>query len=81
MKTCLTYLLPAQVFAFLTRAEESSLRFLEEGEDKPAESCVQLVVEDGVEAFLPQSALIDREKELQRLQRQADKLRSLSLRP
>jgi len=64
----------SQVFAFLTRADEASLRILQPDEQRQ-ENCLHLIVEDGLEVFLPQNALVDRDKEMQRLQRQADKLR------
>ena len=37
--------------------------------------CVHLVIEDGVSAYLPQSGLLDPEKERLRLNKQAEKLR------
>lgn len=64
----------AAVFCFVTRSDEQTLRILEGSDSRPAENCVQLVVEEGVEAFLPQDSLIDRVKELQRLQKQKEKL-------
>ena len=49
------------------------------GKDTPevvaAGACVHLVVEDGVEVYLPQSGLVDVEKERLRLGKQAEKLR------
>ena len=46
----------------------------EEAEAAVAEDSVQLVVQDGVEAYLPLSGLIDPEKERKRLEKQKDKL-------
>jgi valyl-tRNA synthetase len=46
----------------------------EEAKAAASEDCVQLVIQDGVEAFLPLSGLIDPEKERKRLQKQQDKL-------
>lgn len=49
------------------------------GKDTPevaaAGACVHLVVEDGVEVYLPQAGLVDVQKERMRLGKQAEKLR------
>ena len=46
----------------------------EEAKAAAAAESVQLVIQDGVEAYLPLSGLIDAEKEKQRLQKQSEKL-------
>jgi valyl-tRNA synthetase len=48
----------------------------EEARAATADESVQLVVQDGVEAYLPLSGLIDPEKERQRLTKQQNKLQT-----
>ena len=63
--------------ALLARADEAALQLLPEGQRRPAEGegdCVHLVVEEGLEAFLPQAGMVDAEKERQRLGKQAQRL-------
>jgi len=71
------------MFALLARAEAETLRLLDGDEDGGAVAeqavaaagpCVHLIVEEGVEAFLPQSRLIDKAKETARLSKQEEKL-------
>lgn len=72
------------MLALLGRLDDAQLRILPGssdvlGKDTPevvaAGACVHLVVEDGVEVYLPQSGLVDVEKERLRLGKQAEKLR------
>ena len=65
-----------EVFCLLARVDQPSLVFLSEKEVQEVDGkvTVHLVVDEGVEAFLPQSGLIDREKELSRLSRQLEKI-------
>ncbi|CAB9510231.1 Valine--tRNA ligase [Seminavis robusta] len=61
----------------LAKLEASGVVFCEPGSEEAkaaAVDSVQLVVQDGVEAFLPLSGLIDPEKERARLQKQNEKL-------
>jgi len=65
------------MFALLARVDDTLLQVLESIHTEVPQSagpCVHLIVDDGVEAFLPQSRLIDKEKELQRLNKQAERL-------
>jgi len=62
----------------LAKLDSDQLFFYETGSDEAksatAEESVQLVVQDGVEAYLPLSGLIDPEKERKRLEKQNEKL-------
>lgn len=62
----------------LAKLDPESVIVCETGSEKAkaaaSEDAVQLVVQDGVEAFLPLSGLIDPEKERKRLQKQQEKL-------
>ncbi|KAL3944698.1 MAG: hypothetical protein SGBAC_001213 [Bacillariaceae sp.] len=64
----------------LARLDPESVSVCEPGSDEAkaaaSEESVQLVVQDGVEAFLPLSGLIDPVKERKRLQKQQEKLES-----
>ena len=70
-----------QIFALLARAEDSQLQIVF-AEDSAASvtaveaagPCVHLVVEEGLEAYLPQSGLVDPQKERLRLSKQAERL-------
>lgn len=65
------------MFALLARVDDTLLQVLESIHSEVPSSagpCVHLIVDDGVEAFLPQSRLIDKDKELQRLNKQAERL-------
>ncbi|KAJ1428256.1 tRNA synthetases class I-domain-containing protein [Ochromonadaceae sp. CCMP2298] len=65
------------MFALLARADEGALMLVEDEADMEvaaAGPCVHLIVEEGVEAFLPQSGLIDTVKEQARLGKQGEKL-------
>jgi valyl-tRNA synthetase len=66
------------VFALLGRVEDAQLLILAPEDAAQAlasaGACVHLIVEEGVEAYLPQSGLLDPQKERARLSRQADKL-------
>jgi valyl-tRNA synthetase len=66
------------VFALLGRVQDTQLQILGPEEATKALSgagaCVHLIVEEGVEAHLPQSGLLDPQKERLRLSRQAEKL-------
>jgi len=57
---------PEQVAVVATNSDEAKAA--------AAADSVQLVIQDGVEAYLPLSELIDVEKEKQRLQKQSEKL-------
>jgi len=62
----------------LARLDPDEVAVYEAGSDEAkaaaAGDAVQLVVQDGVEAYLPLSGLIDTEKETQRLTKQSEKL-------
>jgi valyl-tRNA synthetase len=62
----------------LAKLDSDQVTFYEAGSEEAkaatAEESVQLVVQDGVEAYLPLSGLIDPEKERLRLQKQSEKL-------
>mmetsp|Transcript_28958 Transcript_28958/g.42261 ORF Transcript_28958/g.42261 Transcript_28958/m.42261 type:complete len:390 (+) Transcript_28958:1504-2673(+) len=58
---------PDQTFCFVTGSDEAKAAI-------SAEDAVQLVIQDGVVAYLPLSGLIDPEKERLRLERQKEKL-------
>ena len=62
----------------LARLDSAQLFFYETGSDDAnaatAEDSVQLVIQDGVEAYLPLSGLIDPVKERKRLEKQNEKL-------
>jgi len=62
----------------LAKLDSDQLFFYETGSDEAksatAEESVQLVIQDGVEAYLPLSGLIDPEKERKRLEKQNEKL-------
>lgn len=61
----------------LAKLEPYEVQFFEPGSEEAkaaAGSSVQLVVQDGIEAFLPLSGLIDPVKERKRLERQGEKL-------
>jgi valyl-tRNA synthetase len=66
------------IFALLGRVQEDNLTIISAEEQSGALSaagaCVHLVVQDGVEVFLPQSGLVDAAKERQRLGKQAEKV-------
>jgi valyl-tRNA synthetase len=66
------------IFALLGRVQEEDLTIISAEEQSGALSaagaCVHLVVQDGVEVFLPQSGLVDAAKERQRLGKQAEKV-------
>ena len=57
---------PAQVAVYESGSDEAK--------SAAAEDSIQLVVQDGIEAFLPLSGLVDPEKERKRLQKQQEKL-------
>ncbi|KAL7541655.1 hypothetical protein ACHAXR_011106 [Thalassiosira sp. AJA248-18] len=63
----------------LAKLDPDSAAVVESGSDEAkaaaAGDSAQLVVQDGVEAYLPLSGLIDAEKEKQRLEKQATKLK------
>jgi len=62
----------------LAKLDADSVQFFEPGSEaarKAATDSVQLVIQDGVEVFLPLAGLIDPEKERKRLEKQDDKLR------
>lgn len=66
------------VFAMFARVQDEQLQIVS-SEDyqaiiESAGACVHLIVEEGVEAFLPQSGLLDPVKEVQRLSKQSEKL-------
>ena len=62
----------------LAKLDPDQVFFYEAGSDEAkaatAEDSVQLVIQDGVEAYLPLSGLIDPEKERKRLEKQNEKL-------
>jgi valyl-tRNA synthetase len=62
----------------LAKLDPDQLSFFEAGSDEAnaaiAEECVQVVVQDGVEAYLPLSGLIDPDKERKRLEKQNERL-------
>jgi valyl-tRNA synthetase len=62
----------------LAKLDPDQVAVLDAGSDEAKEAAandsVQLVVQDGVEAYLPLSGLVDVEKEKQRLQKQSAKL-------
>lgn len=62
----------------LAKLDPEHVAVYETGSDEAkaatAEKSVQLVIQDGVEAYLPLSGLIDPEKERQRLEKQREKL-------
>jgi valyl-tRNA synthetase len=64
----------------LARLDPEQVSIYESGSDEAKaaanEDGVQLVVQDGVEAFLPLSGLIDPDKERKRLQKQQEKLQT-----
>lgn len=71
-----------QIFTLLARAEDTQLQIIHVDGDNGAPAhtveaagpCVHLVVEEGLEAFLPQAGLVDPQKERLRLSKQAEKL-------
>lgn len=69
-----------QILSLLARAEDSQLQIVlaDEGATinalEAAGPCVHLVVEEGLEAYLPQSGLVDPQKERLRLGKQAERL-------
>lgn len=69
------YLLEEKVsLSLLGRLEESSISIVDVGAAAPSTQSVHLVVEEGLEAFLPLADMVDREKELGRLTKQAERL-------
>ena len=60
--------------SLLGRIEESSLSIIDIAAAVPSTKCVHLLVQEGLEAFLPMADMVDREKELMRLSKQAEKL-------
>ena len=60
--------------SLLGRIEESSLSIIDLAAAVPSTKSVHLVVQEGLEAFLPMADMVDREKELLRLSKQAEKL-------
>lgn len=61
----------------LAKLEPDAVHFYDMGSDEAStvgSDAVQLVIQDGVEAFLPLSGLIDPEKERKRLEKQNEKL-------
>jgi len=69
----------------LARLEGEQVRILQSGSAEAEAVCggsegemVRLVVQDGIEVYLPMSGLIDKDKELERLTRQEGKLRTES---
>jgi valyl-tRNA synthetase len=68
----------AKSLVALAKLDPDQVTFYEAGSDEAkaatSEESVQLVVQDGVEAYLPLSGLIDPEKERQRLEKQSEKL-------
>eukprot|EP01041_Mallomonas_annulata_P007309 gene7309-14902_t len=61
------------VLALLARVDELQLTFHDYGYT-PEGSNIRLVIEEGLEVYLPLSGLIDKEKELLRLKKQVEKL-------
>eukprot|EP00607_Mallomonas_marina_P011054 CAMPEP_0182423794 /NCGR_PEP_ID=MMETSP1167-20130531/9869_1 /TAXON_ID=2988 /ORGANISM="Mallomonas Sp, Strain CCMP3275" /LENGTH=935 /DNA_ID=CAMNT_0024603069 /DNA_START=286 /DNA_END=3093 /DNA_ORIENTATION=+ len=61
------------VVATLARVDEMKLTFHDVG-FTPKDSNIRLVIEEGLEVFLPLSGLVDKEKELLRLRKQEEKL-------
>lgn len=63
--------------ALLGRVDDAQLQVVSADAELPASlgQCVHLVVEDGLEAFLPMAALVDRAKEIARLSKQAEKIK------
>ena len=61
--------------SLLGRIEESSLSIIDFTAAVPSTECVHLIVQEGLEAFLPMADMVDKEKELMRLSKQAEKLR------
>ena len=68
----------AKSLVALAKLDPEQVTFYEAGGEEAkaatAEGCVQLVVQDGVEAYLPLSGLIDPEKERLRLQKQSERV-------
>ena len=60
--------------SLLGRIDEAALSFDALTAPVPSSQCVHLIVEDGLEAYLPLADLVDREKEIARLTKQAEKL-------
>ena len=62
----------------LAKLDPEQVNVLEAGSEEAKEAMkvesVQLVIQDGVEAYLPLAGLIDPEKEIKRLEKQATKL-------
>ena len=73
-----------EVMALLARLDQAETRSVdmigverEQIQSRMSEEagpCVHLIVEDGVDLYLPQSGLIDKEKETVRLKKQSEKL-------
>ena len=68
----------ARSLVALAKLDPDQVAFYDAGSDEAAkaieEESVQLVVQEGVEAYLPMSGLIDPEKERQRLEKRIEKL-------
>lgn len=69
-----------KALSMMCRIEDGQLTFLpwvadDSSSSSTAKDAVHLIVSEDLEAFLPQSGLMDREKEIQRLHKQAEKLR------
>lgn len=62
----------------LAKLDPDQVAVVEAGSDEAnavmAEDCAQLVVQDGVEAYIPLAGLVDVEKETKRLKKQSEKL-------
>ena len=69
-------MLTVPALCMLARLDEAQYQFVALGEDKSLslDQTVHLVVEEGVEAFLPMSDMIDYAKEKSRLLKQSEKL-------
>jgi valyl-tRNA synthetase len=70
----------AKSLVALAKLEPDQLSFYEAGSDKARQAMeqegVQLVIQDGVEAYLPMSGLVDPVKERQRLSKKKEKLQA-----
>jgi len=64
----------AEAIALLARVDPTLLTISTKAPSKSADEAVHLVVEDGLEAFLPMADFVDKEKETERLTRQAEKI-------
>jgi valyl-tRNA synthetase len=60
--------------SLLGRIDEAALVLEDFKSPAPSAQSVHLVVEDGLEAFLPLAGLVDKQKEVARLTKQAEKL-------